>query len=218
MPAPEIRPENLLDTRPETDAAVILRIISNRRSIKPGDYLETPIPPAILDQLFEAANWAPTHGMTEPWRFVVFEGDTRIALGEELARIYRSTTSADQIQDAKAEKLCRNPSLSPCILAIGMHRQVSKKIPEIEEIEAVACAVQNLHLMATALGIGGYWSSGAPICTNEFRDFLGMSPDDKVLGLFYLGYPSKPWPTGTRTPNSEKVTWYNNNPSAATSP
>jgi nitroreductase len=195
--------------QPETDAETILRIIRNRRSIKPGDYQETRIPRPVLDQLFEAANWAPTHGMTEPWRFVVFEDAARTVLGEELARIYRIKTPAEHVQDAKAEKLRRNPLLSPCILAIGMHRQVSKKIPEIEEIEAVACAVQNLHLMATALGIGGYWSSGSPICTREFGDFLGMGADDQVLGLFYLGYPSKPWPTGTRTPTTDKVAWYN---------
>lgn len=186
----------------------VLEVIRNRRSIKPGDYRDTPIPRELLDQLFEAANWAPTHGMTEPWRFTVFEGPSREKLGAELARIYRVRTPADQFQAAKAEKLQRNPVLSPCILAIGMHRQPSGKIPEIEEVEAVACAVQNLHLMATALGIGGYWSSGSPICTEEFREFLQMPAGDQVLGLFYLGYPAKPWPAGNRTPFAEKIRWF----------
>lgn len=194
---------------PNPDASrTLLEIIRNRRSIKPGDYLDTPISREILELLFEAANWAPTHGMTEPWRFVVFEGGAREELGAELARIYAARTPPEQFQTAKAEKLKRNPLLSPCILAIGMHRQPSGKIPEVEEVEAVACAVQNLHLMATALGVGGYWSSGSPICTDEFREFLQMPAGDLVLGLFYLGYPAKPWPSGTRTPAAEKIRWF----------
>ena len=26
---------------------------------------------SVIEQLLEAANWAPTHGRTEPWKFVV---------------------------------------------------------------------------------------------------------------------------------------------------
>lgn len=30
---------------------------------------------SVLEQMLEAANWAPTHGRTEPWRFVVLGAD-----------------------------------------------------------------------------------------------------------------------------------------------
>ena len=30
---------------------------------------------SALEQMLEAANWAPTHGKTEPWRFVVLSED-----------------------------------------------------------------------------------------------------------------------------------------------
>ena len=29
----------------------------------------------MIEQLLEAANWAPTHGKTEPWRWVVLSED-----------------------------------------------------------------------------------------------------------------------------------------------
>jgi nitroreductase len=89
-----------------------------------------------------------------------------------------------------------------------MKRQDSEKIPEIEEVEAVACAVQNLHLTATAFGVGGYWSSGTAICSDLFRDYLGLNEKDRVLGLFYLGYPAKEWPDGQRQPIRDKTQWY----------
>ena len=88
-----------------------------------------------------------------------------------------------------------------------MKRQPSQKIPEVEEIEAVACAVQNLHLSAAAFGLGGFWSSNAAVCSDAMRDFLQLDPHDRVLGLFYLGYPSGSWPTSTRTPIEDKVCW-----------
>lgn len=142
--------------------------------------------------------------MTEPWRFVVFEGDTRTALGDELARIYRSTTSADQIQDAKAEKLRRNPSLSPCILAIGMHRQVSKKIPEIEEIEAVACAVQNLHLMATALESAATGLPEPRFVPTNFVTSSECRPTTKSLACFTSVIPQNPGPQAPAHPIQRK--------------
>ena len=77
----------------------------------------------------------------------------------------------------------------------------------MEEIEAVACAVQNLHLTATAMGVAGYWSSGKAICSDQLRKHLGLSTYDRILGLFYLGYLSSDWPIGTRSPVEEKVVW-----------
>ena len=49
--------------------------------------------------------------------------------------------------------------LSSAIIAVSMKRDVTEKIPEIEEIEAVACAIQNMLLTATAYGLGTFWSS-----------------------------------------------------------
>ena len=48
-----------------------------RRSIKPEKMKPDPVPRALLDRMLEAANWAPSHGLTEPWRFVVHTGDAR---------------------------------------------------------------------------------------------------------------------------------------------
>ena len=36
---------------------------------------------------------------------------------------------------------------------VGFERQEIEKIPEIEELAAVSCAVQNMHLTASALGM-----------------------------------------------------------------
>jgi nitroreductase len=70
-----------------------------------------------------------------------------------------------------------------------MHRDSGEKIPELEEIEAVACAMQNLMLSAAAAGVGSYWSSPPVLGTSEFRHWLGLREQDRCLGLMYVGWP-----------------------------
>ena len=192
----------------DSAADQLYAIIRNRRSIKPHDFNGQTIDRKIIERLIDAANWAPTHGMTEPWRFVLFEQTARQELGQFLQQNYRRQTPVDEFKQPKFEKILASCQQASCVLAIVMKRQATMKIPEIEEIEAVACAVQNLHLMATALGVCGYWSSGSVICSDAFRNYLGFGAADRVLGLFYLGHTSKEWPDGKRGDWREKVTWF----------
>ena len=182
-------------------------VIEQRRSIKPSMFSDQPVSDAIVRQMLSNANWAPTHGMTEPWRFFVYSGDAKTRLGERLAEIYCEVTPPESVKPGKAQKLIDNAKRSSHLIVIAMKRQQSEKIPEVEEIEAVACAVQNLHLTATASGVGGYWSSGRAICSTQLRDDLGLSDKDRVLGLFYVGYPEGDWPAGSRSTVDEKVVW-----------
>lgn len=182
-------------------------LMQNRRSIKPSEFSGQRIQDDVVWQMLSNANWAPTHGMTEPWRFFVFTDAARRKLGLRLADIYRQITPELSFKPARMDKYVTSAEQASHLIVIAMKRQASGKIPELEEIEAVACAVQNLHLTATAFGIGGYWSSGPAICSDQLRSDLGMDPCDRVLGLFYLGYPAGEWPTGTRSPIEDKVVW-----------
>ena len=186
---------------------VVTNLMESRRSIKPADFSDRRVDDTLVWQMLRNANWAPTHGMTEPWRFFVFADGERATLGKLLADIYHDVTPSESLKPAKAAKLISNAERSSHLIVIAMKRQVSEKIPEVEEIEAVACAVQNLHLTATAMGVAGYWSSGKAICSGQLCRHLGLSSNDRILGLFYVGYPDTDWPTGSRSPVEEKVVW-----------
>ena len=60
-------------------AALAMGLIKARRSVKPKDMNRREVAKADIEAMLEAANWAPTHGLTEPWRFVVLD---RAACGE----------------------------------------------------------------------------------------------------------------------------------------
>ena|SRR6056297_79559 len=191
-----------------TAANGITEMIRRRRTIKPAAMAPRPIDGTILEEILENANWAPTHGLTEPWRFFVFQADARQRLAEHLAETYRRIVPAEEFKQKKYDGHLTNPTLAPVVIVIGMQRQASGKISELDEIAAVACAVQNMHLTATARGIGGFWSSNVAACSEATRDFVGLGEADRVLGLFYLGYPQTEWPTGQRTPIADKVSYF----------
>ena len=186
-------------------------LIRRRRTIKPAAMSVKRVEHEHLAAILENANWAPTHGLTEPWRFVVFTDEARGSLASKLQALYRDTTPAAEVREDKLAKLGETPLLAPVVIAVGLHRQVSAQIPELEEIEAVACAVQNMHLTASALGMAAFWSTPPVTYTREMADWLGWTgAGDRCLGLFYLGWPAdETWPDSPRRPMADKVVWRN---------
>lgn len=184
-------------------------LIKNRRSIYPKQYTGERVDDAIVAQMLENANWAPTHKFTEPWRFTVFTGEGLQRLADFQSDLYRKvSTAADTFNEATFEKLATNPLKASHVVAIGMHRDESKRVPEIEEIESVACAVQNMYLTATAYGIGCYWGSGGVTYMEEAKSFFGLGPEDRLLGFLYIGMPDPSFaPKGLRRPIDDKVSW-----------
>lgn len=186
----------------------IKSLILSRRSVYPNQYSGVKIPREAIEEILEAAHWAPNHGRTEPWHFKVFEGNALTRLGKVQADLYREITDPELFQESKYEKLLRRPTEASHVIVIIMKRGENPKIPVIEEVEAVAAAVQNMWLMTTALGYGGYWSSGGVTYKEAFHTWLELGEEDKCLGFFYLGVPAGKIPPGRRNaPWDEKVEW-----------
>ncbi|MEH0156116.1 nitroreductase [Limibacter armeniacum] len=182
-------------------------LIKKRRSYFPAEYTGEEVPKAVIEQMLENANWAPTHGKTEPWRFFVFEGEAKKTFADFQADLYKELTPEADFDEKKFTKLSTMPLKASHVIAICMKRQQSEKIPEIEEVEAVACAVQNMYLTVSAYGYGGYWASGGVTYKEEAKEFFGLGDKDKLLGFFYVGVPAIDEKEGFRNPYQEKVTW-----------
>ena len=186
----------------------VTEIIQDRRTIYPEQYSDRKIHKEIIEKLINNAIWAPNHGSTQPWRFRVYTGDGLQSLSTFLGQCY-TDFSGEGFDPGKMEKITSRPLLASAVIVVSMSRDSREKIPEIEEIEAVACAIQNMHLTATAYGIGAFWSSPKFIYTDMVHEFFELEDKDKCLGVFYLGYPKAdlPWPKSQRKPMEYVTKW-----------
>ena len=185
----------------------ITELIKNRRTIYPEQFSTRKVQKEQIEALLNNAIWAPTHGNTQPWRFTVFMEDSRQSLADFLGQLYINQTPKEEQKDLKLTKMLNRPMQASAVIAVSMHRDETEKIREIEEVEAVACAIHNIQLTATAYGIGSYWSTSKLIYTPEMNSFLGLSTNDKCLGLIYIGYPAIEWPKQHRKPIEYLTTW-----------
>jgi nitroreductase len=185
----------------------ITAIIRDRRSIYPEQFSKRKIHREQIELLLNNAIWAPSHGLTQPWRFVVLQDKALLQLSEVLGNAYLSETPKELQNDKKLIKLINRPKLATAVIALIVDREKDTKISEADDFAAVACAVQNMHLTATAQGIGGFWSSTNMVKTQQFREFISLTEQQVCIGLFYLGYPEIEWPKGQRKPIEYVTTW-----------
>ena len=109
-------------------------IFSSRRSIFPIQFSDKEITYTQLNELFEAANWAPTHRRTEPWRFKVFRGYKKTELSHFLVDAYTNTTP--KFSKRKSKSIVEKINLSSVVVLICMKRDEKESVPEWEEISA----------------------------------------------------------------------------------
>ncbi|MEQ9302506.1 MAG: nitroreductase [Marinoscillum sp.] len=180
-------------------------LLQNRRSVYPNQYLDKVIPDQIIRNILENANWAPTHKLTQPWRYKVMKGPVQKKFGTFMAEKYRSMHDLNSFSVAKYEKLKMNPQRAGAVIAICMQRDPKNRVPEWEELASVAMSVQNMWLTAIAYGLGAYWST--PDLLEYFGEFEALAEGERCIGLFYMGYANIPNIKPPRTPIEEKVKW-----------
>ncbi len=184
---------------------MIFDTIKKRRSIFPVQYNDKPIAKADIEKVLEAANWAPNHKKTEPWRFKVIQGEAKHRLGAFLAKKYEEVDARPKAM--KIKKLQETPQKAGAIITICMQRDPKESLPEWEEVAAVAMAVQNMWLVCTELGIGAYWSS--PELITYMDEFMPLEEGERCLGFFYMGHFDGELPEGKRDAIQSKIKWIN---------
>ncbi len=165
------------------EAAVLKQIIERRRSIMPKEYSAAPIPDNILNEILSAADFAPNHKRTKPWRFKVYRGTAKNELGQVLAATYQQQTPPALFLEKKYLDISDKVNKSDTVLAVVIN--FSGLVPQWEEVAATAMAVQNIYLTCTANNVGCYWST--PEMKDHIGSFLQLEENQKCYGLFYMG-------------------------------
>lgn len=182
--------------------------LRTRRSIYPVQFSTRKVHKELIEILIENARWAPTHKLTQPWRFKIFHDAGAVKFGEDHAEMYKTRTPESEFNPVKYRKLKDNGVKSSAVIAIIMRRDPKESVPLEEEIAAVAAAVQNMHITCNAYGLAAYWGSGGCTYTVEMKEYLKLDEKDQCLGFFHVGYPDVEWPRKTpRMQRREIAEW-----------
>ena len=161
--------------------------IRGRRTHKA--YRPEPVDPAALAELLELARWAPSHHLTNPWRF-------RILGPGALARL----------KDAAGPEAAAKLDRAPTLVAVSV---VTPDDPTEagEDRDAAAVAAYIVLLAAHGRGLAGYWRTPGVLRSPAGRAALGIGDDERVLGLLHLGTPRQAQRVPERADPADFVTW-----------
>lgn len=186
----------------------ILEILKTRRSHFRKEFSGQTVDNSVIDYLLECAHQAPTHKLTYPWRFKVFHKESLQSLVNKFLEITIKNSPSDPLTKAQVEKIAKIPHEASHIIAICMKRDEALRVPEIEEICAVACAVQNIYLgLLNFKHVGGYWSTGTLAHSMEVHSYLNLSEQDKCLGFFYVGHIENKRTQANRPHATDYIDW-----------
>jgi len=164
-----------------------------------------PVPREVIEKLLHAAVQAPNHYCVRPWRFVVLTGKGREALGEVMAQSLKQRNP--DLPDTGMVLERAKPLRAPVLIAVGVDKPGDARVLEIENICAVAAAVENLLLAAHAQGLGAMWRTGPAARDPEVKKFLGFEPDQELLSFIYIGYPDIDVPLAERSSYEDRTVW-----------
>jgi nitroreductase len=166
-----------------------LQLLKTRRSVKPMELLGPGPNAAEIETLLSIASRVPDHGKLAPWRFIVFEGDARLAVSETIAAAFRADrpdATPEQIEFER-QRLAR----APLVIAVISRAAPHVKIPEWEQQLSAGASAMSLVLAAHALGFAASWITEWYAYDRRVLDALGLSHSERVAGFVHIGRPAK---------------------------
>ena len=182
--------------------------ILKRRSIR--KYKNQEIPQDKLKKVLEAANWAPSNGNSQPWRFIVTKGE----YVDKVCNVFYNWAK-DYIPNAPyipKEQVLGMPKYAENFGGAPVHIIVTHEIFEDEmktkeALMAASAAIQNLCLAAWKEGLGTVWIGGYVLHAEDTREILQLSENQEIAGIIPIGYPDENPVPPERIDLNQKVEW-----------
>jgi nitroreductase len=161
-------------------------LMQTRQTILPKRLMEPGPDAAQLAQILGAAAAAPDHAQVLPWRFVRVPQDVRELLAEQFAQALQQRDAA--ATPAQLEQAREKAFRSPCLLLLVVDAaRGDAEVDLAERLLSAGCAVQNILLMATALGFASALTSGKALKAEGLRRLFGLTQADHALCFVSLG-------------------------------
>jgi nitroreductase len=181
-----------------------LELLKTRRSIKPVELAGPPPSAAEIDTLLTIASRVPDHGKLTPWRFIIFEGDARLAAGDAIVRAFRAKYPDAKPEQAEAER--NRLARAPLVIAVVSRAAPHVKIPEWEQVLSAGAATMSLVLAAHAMGFAANWITEWYAYDRTALAALGLKENERIAGFVHIGRAKGPPEDRPRPPLGEIAT------------
>ncbi|MGI6853015.1 nitroreductase family protein [Mesorhizobium sp. 1B3] len=163
----------------------IIEFMLNRSSA-PIPELREPAPSdAEIETMIRIASRVPDHGRLEPWRFILYRGDARLAIGEKLAALAEQREGP--LGEGRRQQELARFSRAPLVIGVVSSPKDHPKIPQWEMFLSGGAAAMNLVIAANALGYATNWITNWYSDVEEGRRILGLAPHERVIGFLHIG-------------------------------
>ena len=165
----------------------IAEAIKKRRTLH--IFSKKRVPRAVIEKSIFAANQAPCHRRTFPWRFT----SIGIKKRELLYQLQLTLKFGDMKIDESSLKKIRDKMLNPSHLLIATQVCTDNQVQKLEDYAACACAIQNLSLSLVADDVGCKWSTGKITKDlNTYKIAQINSSEEEIIGFIWIGYGTEP--------------------------
>lgn len=166
-------------------------------------FKEDAVRKSAVEQMLDAAVWAPNHRLTEPWRFIVLEkgGDTRRKVAD-LAYDFSMQRNNNPTRAEAARQAVLDPPIVIYVYCVpGPNEEVTQ-----ENYAAVCCAAHNISLAGVAEGLAVTWETGGPTRHPKLKETLGVEEEWIMVTMLSIGVAAET-PSSRRTPATEFTRW-----------
>jgi nitroreductase len=148
----------------------------------------------------------------QPWRFVVVGKERR----EEMVRIMREGIARLEdlgVKTGSAKNSARIMSQAPITLFVfnAGHRytepleEIGDYLMNLVDVQSIGAAIENMHLAATALGVGSLWICDVFFAYEELCTWLGE--EQQLIAALSFGYADETPEARPRMSVDEVTRW-----------
>ncbi|MEK4227968.1 nitroreductase family protein [Solibacillus sp. FSL H8-0538] len=183
----------------------VIEALKNRRAIR--NYRNQLVEKEKIEQIIQAATYAPNDRMREPWHFYVMQGEA-LKRYEEVATAYlqeRFPTKPNLVESS-----LKVVQTTPVVIVVTADQVEGDEDATKDNVFAVCSAIMSMWLAAEELGLGFVWRTrGVGLVHDErLHTFIGAQPSQQVVGTIFIGYPEEhPVDDKKRKDHLEKTTW-----------
>lgn len=187
------------DFTPQQPQHSFLDTARRRRSVR--RYVEKPVPQAAVEEMLEAARWAPSPHGTQPWRFAVVESERykrRLAdaMGEEWRHNLEMDGQDKEVVERRLEGSRRRLLDAPVLILVCLYSGDLDLYPDENRqhnemtmaVQSLGAATQNLLLAAAALGLDTSWMCAPLFSPAAVKKALSLDEDLIPHALITVGY------------------------------